>query len=284
MLKLLKKKNPRKQLKKVLGDYVLPSFPAVAQQVMERIRDPNVSSAAVAELVSKDPGLSAGVLKTVNSAAFSPVEHIDSMSQAVAMLGLSPLESMVLSISVGKLLPATTSPHYSPREFWLASARRAAVARAIAAALHPATTSLSYTAALLQDMAIPFLAEKQGEEYGAILDAWSDGQGDLVELERDAFEWDHAEVATWICRDWNLPESLCAAIGGHHGAMIEGFDVPPAVILVGFIRNTPDDPGTEKLIEIAQIRYSMNSERLTELVRAGFAAADELAGLFTARY
>ncbi len=96
MLKLLKK-NPKKQLKKVLGDYELPTFPAIAQQVTERIRDPNVSSAAIAELISQDPGLSARVLKTVNSAAFSPVEHIDSMNQAVAMLWLSPLESLVLS-------------------------------------------------------------------------------------------------------------------------------------------------------------------------------------------
>ncbi len=282
ILKLLKK-NPKKQLKKVLGDYELPTFPAIAQQVTERIRDPNVSSAAIAELISKDPGLSASVLKTVNSAAFSPVEHIDSMNQAVAMLGLSPLESLVLSISVGKILPSTTSPHYSQNEFWLASARRAAVARAIAAALHPATLSLSYTAALLQDMAIPFLVEKRGDEYGKVLEAWHDGSGDLVELERSAFGWDHAEAGTWICSEWNLPESLSAAIGGHHGAVIDGFDTPPAVILVSYIRDTADDPGTDKLVEIAQIRYGMNPERLSELVRAGFAAAEELAGLFTTR-
>jgi HD-like signal output (HDOD) protein len=283
MLKLLKRNNPRKQLKKVLGDYVLPTFPAIAQQVMERIRDPNVSNAAISDLVSKDPGLSAGVLKTVNSAAFSPVEHIDSMTQAVAMLGLSPLESLVLSISVGKLLPAASSPYYSQKAFWLASARRAAVARAIAAALHPASLNLSYTAALLQDLAIPFLVEKRGDAYGKVLEAWYDGVGELAELEREAFEWDHAEVATWLCREWKLPASLCAAIGGHHGAMTDGFDTPPAVILVGYIRNTPDHPGTEKLIEIAQIRYSMNPDRLTELVHAGFETADELATLFTDR-
>ena len=137
MLKLFQRKkvDPKAELKAVLGKYSLPTFPVIAQQVMQKVRDPNVSGSEVAGLIEKDPGLSSGVLRTVNSAAFSPRKHVDNLNQAVAMLGLSPLESLVLSATVGKLLPKTASTHYSSKQFWLASARRAAVARAVTASL-----------------------------------------------------------------------------------------------------------------------------------------------------
>ncbi len=283
MFKFLQRKNidPKAQLQKVLGDYELPTFPVIAQQVMEKIRDPEVSIASVSELIEKDPGLSMGVLRTVNSVAFSPRKRVDNLKQAVAMMGLSPLESLILSTSVGKMLPKTSSDHHSPREFWLASSRRAAVARAIASEVHPSTVNLSYTAALLQDMAVPFLAEKKPEEHGRVLDQWHNGDDDLANLERNEFGWDHAEVATWICDQWGVPESLAAAIGGHHGADVDGFEVPPAVALVSCIRETQENPGIDRLVEVAKSRYGMNPDRVAESVQTGFEAAEELASLFS---
>jgi HD-like signal output (HDOD) protein len=282
MLKLFSKRriDPRAELKALLGNYDLPTFPVIAQQVMQMVRDPNVSGTDVARLIEKDPGLSAGVLKTVNSAAFSPRKHVDNLNQAVAMLGLSPLESLVLSTTVGKLIPKSTSSHFSSKAFWLTSARRAAVARSLASQMHPATINLTYTASLLQDMAVPFLIHHKPEEYGEILDAWRRGDGELCEMERDRFGWDHAEVATWICSEWGFPDSLTAAIGGHHGVEYEGFEVPPAVMLVSLIRDDLNNPGTDQLIEAAHMRYGMDPARAEELLKTGFEAADELAGLF----
>ena len=276
-----KKTDPKAQLHEVLGEYELPTFPAIAHEVMDKIRDPNVSGAVVAELLARDPGLSAGILRTVNSAAFSPRKRVDNLQQAVAMLGLSQLESIVLSTAVRRILPASPSTLFSPKRFWQTCARRAVVARALASEFHPATVGLSYTAALLQDMAIPFLVEHQTEAYGAVLDEWRESDGVLVDLERAAFGWDHAEVATWICQEWGFPESLAMAIGGHHGAPVEGYEVPPAVHLVSFMEEKNEEDAVEILKDAAHHRYGLDPDRVGRLVESGLQAAEELASLLT---
>ncbi len=71
--------DPKKLLKNLLGDYQLPAFPDVVLKTLEKIRDPNTDAHAVADVLAKDPSLTVKVLKTVNSAAFSPVKKIENL-------------------------------------------------------------------------------------------------------------------------------------------------------------------------------------------------------------
>jgi hypothetical protein len=128
-------------------------------------------------------------------------------------------------------------------------------------------------------LAIPFLATYKSEEYGAILQQWHKSGGSLVELERASFDWDHAEVATWICAEWDLPEIIASAIGGHHGADGDAYDCPPPVALAAFIRETGETFGADALVEAAGTRYGLASDRVNELVESSFAKARELAQL-----
>jgi HD-like signal output (HDOD) protein len=60
MFDFLKRRNidPKTELRKVLGEYELPTYPVIVQQVLEKNRDPNASAQDVAEILSGDPGLS----------------------------------------------------------------------------------------------------------------------------------------------------------------------------------------------------------------------------------
>jgi len=274
-----KKVNPKSELKRVLGTFKLPSFPAVVTRILEKLRDPNASAADLAKIISADPGLSVKVIRVVNSAAFSPLRKVENLQQAVALMGMSSLESLVLSASVGKVVPGAARNAYDGEAFWQASARRAMVARHLAAILHPATVMESFTAGLLQNMAVPYFAKQMPEEYGPIIEAWNQGNGDLAELEREKFDWDHAEVATWLCSQWGLPESLAAAIGEHHGTMDLGGQCPPAVRLAAHIRDDHEHSGAEQLISAVHCEFSVPEARLGELVATGFGEAAELAKL-----
>lgn len=251
MFKLLKSK-PRKALKKLLGDYRLPSFPAVTLRV----------------------------LATVNSAAFAPRQRIDDLSQAVAMLGTSNLESLVLAIAVNGALPSTPCQGFLPRRFWLAAARRAATAQALAQVLHPATRSACFTAALLQDMAVPFLANSRPDVYGAVLEQWHEGTAPLWELEQSAMGTDHSEVATWLCAEWHLPDMLSLALGGHHQPPGSVEACPPALSLVASIREVEGSSGIDELIALARDGYGLDRDQLVALVDRSFEGAEELAHLF----
>lgn len=280
MLSFFKKKtDPKAGLQKALRGYSLPSFPSAIMQTLERIRDPNACASSVAEALSVDPGLSVRVLRLANSAAFSARNKVENLSQAIALVGFSQLETMVLSVGVGGAMPGRTSPGYDAARFWRASARRGVLAHSLAAILCPGRGSECFTAGFLQDMAVPLLARQDPERYGPILERWHREGGDLSEMEREVYDWDHAEVATWMCHEWNFPENITAAIGGHHGASYEGYGHLAPVSLVARLREGDEDLGLDGLIEEACSRWGIPAESVLNLIEPSFEKGDALARL-----
>ena len=91
---------------------------------------------------------------------------------------------------------------------------------------------------------------------------------------------DHAEVATWLCDQWSLPENLGLAVGGHHQPQGSVEGCPPALCLVALIREVEDTSGIDELIALAQGRYGLDKDQLVALVDKSFEDAEELALLF----
>ena len=275
-----KKTDPKAMLKKVLGDHDLPSFPDVVLKTLEKTRDPNASSGAIAQILAEDPGLTVRVLRTVNSAAFSPIKKIENLTQAISLMGMSSLESLVLSMGVSKTLLNEAVGGFNPKLFWQGSARRAYIAKALSQHLHPQKNMESFTAGLLQDMALPFLVKRKREAYDKFLKSWDNGERSLHKMEKETFGWDHAEVATWMCWEWKLPESLASAIGGHNQPEENGeHKRPAAVFLVSLIRNSMDNPGTDQLTQAAQEKYGLEPEMVKALIEESFEQAEELVNI-----
>ena len=266
--------------------YRLPSFPAVITEAMEKIRDPNSSASDIARIIALDPGISVRVLSMANSPAFSPTKEVENLNQAVALIGLAQMETLLLSAIVSSATPRQVINGYVPPRFWLAAARRGILARALGPFIrrrhnYTAQESEVFTAGFLQDMAIPFLAQAMPEEYGRILERWHTEGGRLDRLERESFDWDHAEVATWICQHWSLPENIASAIGGHHEPKSNLYYCPLPVALVSLIREEPDLAGLDDLRNFVVKKLGISQDEAGELVAAGLEKADDLARLLS---
>lgn len=273
-----KQSDPKAQLKKVLKGYNLPSFPAVVMQILQKIRNPYASNQEIAQSLSLDPGLSVKLLGMANSAAFSPVNKVENLSQAIALVGMSQLESLVLGVGVAKGIPNKAGKWHNPKQFWLTSARRAILAHELAQILCPAKESECFTAAFLQDMALPFLSGQRSDVYDPILEKWHLEGGDLVALERESLDWDHAQVATWICNEWGLPENIALAIKNHHDteSMGDGETLGP-VQLVAILRENEANNGLDELITTAKEVYNIPEDRLQTTIKPSFEKAKDLA-------
>ena len=285
MFGFLKRKNtdPRAELRTVLGDFELPTFSGVVMQTLEKMRDPEASPADVGAILAADPGLSVRVLKTVNSASYSLRHTIVSLDKAVSLLGMAAVESLVLSVAVGTALPGGEAQGFQSARFWRAAARRATTARALAARIHPATAAASFTAALLQDMAVPVLATERTATYGPLLEHWHNSSDDLAALETSEFGWNHPEVATWMCSEWTLPEELGASVGSHHGVHSDGnrdLECPPAVALVSAIREQDDPEMIEQLVESIRGECGIPADDIVDMLENSFDSAEDLAHLF----
>lgn len=279
MFSFFKKKfDPKVQLQKVLKGYELPSFPAVVMQILQKIRSPYASAADIAQSLSLDPGLSVRLLSIANSAAFSPVKKVENLTQAIALVGLSQLESLVLGVGVAKGIPKQSCQWHDPHEFWLTSARRAMLANELARILCPAKESECFTAAFLQDMALPFLACHRADDYDPIFKKWHIEGGDLAVLEREVVNWDHGEVATWICNEWGLPENIALAIRTHHDPNVDkDNETLGPVRLVSILREDEENNGLDELVERAQKVYSIPQDKMDAIIAPAFEKAQDLA-------
>ncbi len=258
-----RKESPAQNLQQALGTPDLPSFPDLVWRVLEMLQDPEVPLTKTGRLIAADPGLSAQLIKTVNCAAYGLPNRVNSASHALSMLGPRKVESIVLSIAVKKALPTHFKGGFDPAGFWRSSAIRAVTASSLARLLDPASADLSFTAALLQDMAVPLIARHNHKAYAPVLSAWRAGEEGLDVLEHEMLGYTHAEIAGWMSEKWAFPEDLRKAIQDHHN-LDQG---PTAVTLVALLKEGENDEGTELLMETVREHYGIGTDRIALLLK-----------------
>jgi HD-like signal output (HDOD) protein len=210
-MKRSKEKTAGGDLRRVLGTVELPTIPALVTAAIEQVSSPDCDLRQVAETVSRDPGLSARLLTTVNSAAYAPRNPIVGVTQAVTMFGRNHLESMLISLAASRAVSDSAAPGFDLNRFWTVAAWRASSAALLSKRVDRARSSENFSAALLEDIAVPILvANKPG--YHRVLQEWRSGAGDLSDLEMAAYGWTHKIVAGWMFDEWGFPQQLHDAV------------------------------------------------------------------------
>lgn len=270
------KKQASARLDNILQGAKAPSFKAGLMKLLKLMRDPDSDIREITEALNWDPGLVVRLLGTVNSAAFGLRREVTSVQHAATILGHSKLEQLVLTIAVKESLPTGRVEGFDPNRYWNSAFFRASLARAIAERLHPAEQASSFTAGLLQDMAIPLLAHAR-EDYRPILAEWHGTKDvNLQELEQRELGWTHEEAGALLGNEWSLPESLVQSIHGHHHRDKSDFELQPALRLVALHRETEQEFGLEAIVEEARGAYGLDTDWLLDSIESSHEQANEL--------
>ena len=97
----LNRKLSEETLKHRIGDvHTLPALPEIYQQMVAELTSPNSSLMNVARIIESDTGLTATVLKIVNSAFYGLNQRVESVSQGVALLGVHLIKNITLTATV----------------------------------------------------------------------------------------------------------------------------------------------------------------------------------------
>jgi HD-like signal output (HDOD) protein len=277
MLNIFKKKRNRvsDNLKNLIDGFELPSFPAATMNVLGMLRDPDISMGDIAKTVQVDPGMNVNALRMVNSAAFGLSTKISNIRHAVTLLGKSRLEAIVLSLAIKDSIPSEGNAGYDMSSFWLASARRASLARELARHLHPQTQSEAFTAGLLQDMAVPFLAKFKGNQYGKVLSNWHEEDSAKLEvLEKESLGFDHQRIGSLVAEQWKLPQYLIEAIASHH-VDLSTSEAEPAIKIVSLLKYNNKSNGTKQLIHVCETQFGFSNNQISEIIERTFEDAEE---------
>jgi EAL and modified HD-GYP domain-containing signal transduction protein len=100
------------------------------------------STKEIAEFISYDVGLTAKLLRFVNSAYFSPIQEIKSVEQACSMLGLKNLKNFIFLLAMNDYISVENS------NLWKKSLVRALLAKSIAERIAPRLEDAAYLVGL----------------------------------------------------------------------------------------------------------------------------------------
>jgi|GEM_PF-1176179 len=200
----------------------LVPIPDVVHEVMRLARDENAGAHQVALVVGKDPTLSAAMLRLANSSAYRATEPISEVPKAVARLGISTVEKLVLSLAVAKKPARANALSETIRRLMVASA---ASARVVARYTDRAEPETLFLVGLLQDVGQMVLALAEPDDYACVFDRVSRQREDVMYVEQITYGFTHADLGERLAQQWNLPEVVTEGIRYHHdvvGAMSMG--------------------------------------------------------------
>lgn len=205
-------------VEKLMTGTQLPALPQSAIRLLELSQDLTKGPAEYAVPIEADPGLASQVLKFVNSSYFGFAREISTVKMAITLVGTRTIKNFALWSAVFSLMP---NPKCGPLELkglWQDSLRRGLAGRRLGEMLGMKDAEEAFSAALLQDMAIPILAKEVPDVYVKLLTAREDGRYRLSLLEQEVFGWTHATAAGIMARHWNLPEQFAQLVESHTDA------------------------------------------------------------------
>ena len=195
----------------------LPTQPNVYAKLEKELRNEVPSLQAIGKLIEADMGLSATLLKLVNSSFFGLRTHVGSPRQAVVLLGTETVKGLVLATELFKKFEIDPSLGFSPAHLWEHSTHIAHLARAIArdSGASQKVIDQSFIAGLLHDVGKLVLVSEASEQYKEVLRLMQDKGLCSHEAERQIFGVSHAEMGAYLLALWGLDEEVVEAVFNH---------------------------------------------------------------------
>jgi putative nucleotidyltransferase with HDIG domain len=193
----------------------MPSLSTTVGKVMEICSRTDASPNELNKVISLDPVLTGQVLKLINSAYYSLVNKVTSLTRAITMLGMNTVKNMALSTAIIRSVSGAKKSKALPTaKFWAHSIGAGVSAKLLGEVkgIPVMEREELFLAGLLHDLGkVPF-----GDEYIEVLNIARFEQVPLNEVELDIMGIDHQEVGLMIAEKWKLNQVISSCIGNHH--------------------------------------------------------------------
>jgi HD-like signal output (HDOD) protein len=200
----------------------LSSLPQTLAQIISLSSDDNASINQLADVIRRDPGLTARMLRAANSPAFGQARDVGSINKATQLIGFRSALSFALASSVYSLTDSLNG-ELSRTRFWRHALETAVAAKLLAEVMSGAMPGAglkvdpgeAFIAGLLHDIGMLILDNSFSVRYQEIFNEVEAG-GKLCDLETEEWGASHAAAGEFILKQWNIPARISQAVGNHH--------------------------------------------------------------------
>ncbi|MBW1780337.1 MAG: HDOD domain-containing protein [Deltaproteobacteria bacterium] len=197
----------------------MPTFSPILGKVEELSREMNVSPRDLVKVVMLDPVLTGNVIKLVNSSFYGLGQKVQSLSQAVLLLGINTVKNLAIStVMISALFTRGKGSPIHPEAFWRHCLGTAACCKYLARALRipPDSQEAFFVAGLIHDIGKILFIKTDPTRYEKALEESRRLSVSLAFAERSHFGCDHTHVGGLLARKWKLDTPIADVIKGHH--------------------------------------------------------------------
>ncbi len=217
----------------IRGAVELGTVQTMYQHLVQVMDHPLSSAADVGKIISEDPGLTARLLRLVNSPIYGFPSRIDTVTQAISIVGMTQLRDLAVGTAFIKLFGNVPSHLADMDSFWRHSIACGLAARQLAGQRREANVERFFVAGLLHDIGRPIIYTKAPAEAAkALTESRRTGQL-LFTVEQQVLGFHHGAVGALLLEQWRLPGMLVDAAAWHHNPRLaRKFPLEAAVVHV----------------------------------------------------
>jgi HD-like signal output (HDOD) protein len=195
----------------------LPPMPQTVLKAREIMANPNSGFKELSNLFETDQAIAAKILKLANSPYYGYSGKVTSIQRASVVLGHKTLGELITMRGTADLLGNRLVGYgLDSGALWKHSLAVAFGSRIIANKTKPTLSNDAFTSGLIHDAGKLILDSYIKERWELFEKFMADGEHTFLDAEKKILELDHTEVASEVCKTWNIPEPLTVAIRYHH--------------------------------------------------------------------
>jgi HD-like signal output (HDOD) protein len=204
----------------VAGTMQVSSAPVIYAKLNEAMNSPRASIGYLSTIIGQDAGLSARLLRVVNSAFYGFPSKIDTISRAVIMIGTQQLRDLALATSVMKFFDNVPDNIVTMESFWKHSVTCGLAARALSTYCKESNVERFFVSGILHDIGKLIIYSKLPEKTREIFQAARIHNELIYKTEYKILHFDHGTVGSLLVKAWHLPQHLEEVIQYHHSPML----------------------------------------------------------------
>jgi len=197
----------------------LASLRSIHGALADLLRNHHSQAGQFAEIIARDPSLTARLLRMVNSVYFGLGTQVGTIEDAVLYLGLRQIRSLALATPVLEDMSAmgADGPQVSWRDFWLHTLACAFATRDL---LNHSDVTIDddtdYITGLLQNVGKVVIAKVFPAEFAQLTQRSYENEAQVLAAERALLGWDHAAIGAYYLENHKIPAEIVEAVRFHH--------------------------------------------------------------------
>jgi HD-like signal output (HDOD) protein len=194
----------------------MPSLPRHYLAITKELNSEYPSVDTVVQIVEDDPAMTITVLRLVNSGFFGLGSRINSVTEAIGLLGLDLLRSLALATGIFGECEDTQT--FSVEQFALRGVRVGSLARQMAtnASADKHTREEVFVSGMLCDIGLLMLNTTIPDKYATVRAQAAQTGEPLEKIEKQILGATHAELGAYLMGLWGFEDDIVEAIAFHH--------------------------------------------------------------------